>query len=176
MLATGGQQVAVGSQTLEFWWVKSLPLRAESAQVSWESVEEGTLVGAVELSASYTDVRGMTLKPGVYTLRYGIQPADGNHLGVSAHREFLLLSPGAADNSAAALGHDGAINLSRLSAGASHPASWSLDPPITSEAPLSIHESEAGLKAVVFAVPVSRDGNDVGTLSFALVLVGVIQS
>ena len=174
VVAVGGEQVAVGSKTLEFWWVKSLPLRADSGEISWASVEEGTLVGVVDLSAPYPDVRGTTMKAGVYTLRYGIQPADGNHIGVSEHREFLLLSPAEMDSTAAARSHDAAVTIAKLSTGA-HPPSWSLDPPIASEAPLSIRDNGSGMKAVVFSVPVSRDGNDVGTLSFALVLVGAVR-
>ena len=82
--------------TLDFWFVTSLPLQAGGAP-SWQQTEEGTIVGAVRVSAVYRDIRGRTIKPGTYTLRYGIQPANGDHLGVSPFREFLLLSPAAAD-------------------------------------------------------------------------------
>ena len=129
---------------------------------------------------------GVKFKPGdervyagkaeFYTLRYGIQPADGNHLGASPNPEFLLLSPAAADSSSAALGHDGAIKISKLTIGLSHPAIWGLDPPIAADAPLSLKKNDAGMTAVVFQVPVSRDGKDAGVLKFGLVLVGQIQS
>ena len=175
-LATGGQQVAVGGKTIEFWWVKALPLRPGSTEIGWSAVEEGALVGAVKLSSAYNEMRGRTIKPGVYTLRYGIQPADGNHLGASPNPEFLLLSPAAADSSSAALGHDGAIKISKLTIGLSHPAIWGLDPPIAADAPLSLKKNDAGMTAVVFQVPVSRDGKDAGVLKFGLILVGVIQS
>jgi hypothetical protein len=175
-LATGGQQVAVGAKALEFWWVKALPLRAGSSEIGWSAVDEGTLVGAVKLTTAYTEMRGRTIKPGTYTLRYGIQPADGNHLGASPNPEFLLLSPAAADASAAALGHDGTIKISKLAIGLSHPAVWALDPPIASDAPLSLKKNDAGMTAVIFELPVSRDGKDAGLLKFGLILVGEIQS
>jgi hypothetical protein len=176
LMAIGGQQVTFADKTLQFSWVKSLPLRFDSNEVAWSSIDEGTLVGAVRLSANFPDIRGNTMKAGVYTLRYGIQPADGNHLGVSPYREFLLLSPAAADKSVGALGHDGTIAVSKQTIGTTHPAAWSLDPPLTAEAPASISTDEAGLVHVVFEVPVSRDGKDVGTLKFGLILKGQIQS
>lgn len=176
IMAAGGQQVAFADKTLQFSWVKSLPLRSGSNEVAWSSIDEGALVGAVRLSANFPDIRGNTMKAGVYTLRYGIEPADGNHMGVSPYREFLLLSPAAADKSVVALGHDGTIAISRQTIGTSHPACWSLDPPLAAGAPASISTDEAGFVHVVFEVPVSRDGKDAGTLKFGLILKGQIQS
>jgi hypothetical protein len=174
-LAPGGQQVVVDGKTLEFWWVKALPLRTGSTDIAWSAVDEGALVGAVKLSAAYTEIRGRAIKPGVYTLRYGIQPADGNHLGASPNPEFLLLSPAAADTYGAALGHDGTIKLSKLTIGLSHPAVWSLDPPVAADAPLTVKKNDAGMSAVIFQVPASRDGRAAGFLKFGLILVGHIQ-
>jgi len=37
------------------------------------------------------------VKPGTYTLRYAVHPADGNHLGISPIRDFLVLVPVAMD-------------------------------------------------------------------------------
>ena len=134
-LASGGQRVDIGGKVLDFWWVKALPLRAGSSDIGWSAVEEGALVGAVKLGAPYTEMRGRTIKQGVYTLRYGIQPSDGNHLGASPNPEFLLLSPAAADASSAAPGHDGVIKISKLTIGLSHPAVWGPDPPVATDAP-----------------------------------------
>jgi hypothetical protein len=176
LMASGGQQVALAGKTLQFSWVKSLPLRSGSTDATWSEIDEGMLVGAVRLSADFPDIRGSMMKAGVYTLRYGIEPADGNHIGVSPYREFLLLSPAAVDKSVGALGHDGTIAISRQSIGLSHPACWSLDPPVTSDAPASVHTDQSGFVHVVFEVPVSRDGKDAGTLKFGLILKGQIQS
>lgn len=175
LMAPQGERVVVGGTTLEFWWVKSMPLLSSSTDVSWSAVEEGTLVGTVALSASYPDIRAGTMKAGIYTLRYGIQPADGAHTGVSPYRDFLLLAPAASDNSVAALGHDGAVALAKQALGGGHPASWCLDPPIAAGEVGSTRVNEAGQTSVVFSVPVSRDGKDVGTLKFGLVLVGTVQ-
>src|SRR5690349_5338257 len=86
LMAAGGQRVSIGRTTLEFWWVKSLPLTAESNDVGWSAVEEGTLVGAVRLSGDFTDIHARKIKRGIYTLRYAQQPQDG------ASREIALRS------------------------------------------------------------------------------------
>jgi hypothetical protein len=187
ILATGGQRVTIGGKTLDFWWVKSLPLMSESSAVSWTAVEEGTVVGAVKLSASYPDIRGKTIQSGLYTLRYGVQPQNGDHLGVSPYRDFLLLAPAAADSKIAALGHGGVVALAKQTPGASHPLSFSLDPPVARVGPLGpagragndsqgpTLTNDAGQTAVIFSVPVSREGKDAGDLTFGLILVGAIQ-
>jgi hypothetical protein len=159
---------------LDFWWVKSLPLKgAGGGAPSWQDVEEGTLVGAVRLSADYRDIRGRVIRPGVYTLRYGIQPANGDHLGVSPFRDFLLLSPAAIDKDPAASGHDGTIEMSKQAIGGSHPGVWSIDPPVATEPALQLHKTELGHDAVIMQVPTSRSG---AALKFGVVLVGKIEA
>src|SRR5947209_999711 len=65
LMAPSGARVNVGGKTLEFWWVKSMPLIPSSTGVAWSAVEEGTLVGAVLLNADFGDVRGATVKRGI---------------------------------------------------------------------------------------------------------------
>ena len=175
LLAPGGPRVTVGQKTIDFWFVKSLPLRSGTSDASWSSVDEGTLVGAVRLSAAHTEIRGKTLKAGLYTLRFALQPQDGAHLGASPNREFLLLGPSDEDNSVGALGHDAAVGLSKKAIGTSHPASWSIDPPQASGAAGAIVKNDIGLTSVVVEVPVSRDGKDAGTIKFGIVVQGTIQ-
>jgi hypothetical protein len=170
-ISPGGVRATANGITLTFWWVKELPLTAPS----WAGVAEGTLVGAVKVERDYRDIRGKVIKPGVYTLRYGIQPANGDHLGVSPFRDFLLLSPAAVDGTAAPQGHDGTVDLSKQTIGGSHPAVWSIDPPVATEAPLSIHTTDLGHKAVVVELAGIRDGKP-EPMRFGLVLVGRIEA
>lgn len=176
-LAAGGVRVVVakGPVTLDFWWVAGLPLK-DGTTVAWSDVEEGTLVGAVNISADYRDIRGRIIKAGLYTLRYGIQPQNGDHLGVSPFRDFLLVSPAAVDTDPAPHGHDGTIELSKQAIGGSHPGVWSIDPPVASAAPLSLHKTELDHDAVIMEVPVTRAGKPAGTFKFGLVLVGRIEA
>jgi hypothetical protein len=172
LLAPAGARVTNAGTNLDFWFVKTLPLQA-GGSASWQQAEEGTIVGAVRVSAAYRDIRGRAIKPGVYTLRYGIQPANGDHLGVSPYREFLLLSPASADTDVKPTGHEGTVDLSKQTIGGSHPAVWSLDPPALSDgAPLSTRTNDAGHEAVVFEVPTSSGA----PLRFGLILVGKIDA
>lgn len=176
-LGTEGVRVDVnkGAATLDFWWVSALPVKAGGASASWADVEEGSLVGAVSISSDFRDIRGRVIKQGTYTLRYGIQPQNGDHLGVSPFREFLLLSPASVDTDPAPKGHDGTIEMSKHSIGGSHPGVWSLDPPVAAQSVLSTHKTEFGHDAIVMQVPVSRDGKPSGSLRFGLVLIGKIE-
>ncbi len=178
VLAPGGVHAEAGKSSLDFWWVKTLPMKGDaSAAPSWSAVEEGTLVGAVRVAAAYPDVRGKTIKPGVYTLRYGIQPSNGDHLGVSPFREFLLLSPAAADGDPAPKGHDGTVELSKQAIGGSHPAVLSIDPPVGATDPtLATHRTDLGHQALIVEVPASRAGTTVATFRFGIVLIGRIEA
>jgi len=176
LLAPGGARAKVGAVVLDFWWVKALPLAGGSGEASWNAVEEGSLVGAVRLSADFRDIRGRILKQGPYTLRFGVQPDNGDHLGTSPFREFLLLLPAALDTDPAPRGHQGSIDISKLAVGGSHPAVWSIDPPSTTDAVLAPHTTELGHRAVLMEVPVVRDGKPAGTLRFGVVLVGRIDA
>jgi hypothetical protein len=170
VLSPEGVRVTSGAVTLDFWWVRSLTVRA--GDLSWLRVDEGSLVGAVRLSDSYRDIRGKTINAGVYTLRYAVQPDDGDHLGVSPYRDFLLLSPAGEDGTPAPTGHFGTVSMSKDTIGASHPAPWSLDPPVTEEPLFSTGKTEMGLTYLVLEVPTSAGR----ALRFGLVLIGRIDA
>jgi hypothetical protein len=167
LIAPGGATAKVGANTIEFWFVKSLEAKGKD----WSAVPEGALVGAMKTSAPFRDIRGRTMKAGTYLLRFGLQPQNGDHLGVSPHREFLLATPAAEDTSPTALGHDPAVDLAKKSINISHPAVLSLDPPVSTGAPLAVTETDAGHTAVVFEVPTAE-----GSLKFGLILVGLIEA
>jgi hypothetical protein len=167
-LSPGGATASIGETTIDFWWVKALEANAKD----WSGVAEGALVGAMKLSTSYRDIRGRTVKPGTYLLRFAMQPQNGDHLGVSPHREFLLATPAAEDTNPAALGHEPAVELAAKTVNITHPAVLSLDPPVASDAPLAVTQNDAGHTAVVFEVRTSSGG----ALRFGLILVGRIEA
>jgi hypothetical protein len=173
-LETGGVRASVDGKTLDFWWVKGVPV---TGAADWANVAEGSVIGAVRIGAAFRDIRGKVIKPGVYTLRYGIQPDNGDHLGVSPHRQFLLLIPAHDDTDPAPQGHDGTVELSKGSIGGSHPGVWSIDPPAAGEqAVLSQHKTDLGHEALIVEVPATRDGKSDGVLKFGIVLVGKIEA
>jgi hypothetical protein len=167
LLAPAGATVTAGPATLDFWWVSALPSKSSD----WSQVPEGSLVGAVRVAGAFKEIRGKTVKPGVYTLRLGLQPQNGDHLGVAPNREFLLLSPAEADTDPKALGFDGTVAISKQTIGASHPAALSLDPPISTGAPLSAVSNEMDHKGVTFEIKTASGG----TLKFGLILIGIIE-
>ena len=85
----------------EVWFRKEVPVTATPQQVekglTYEQIPETTLVGAVRFDKPVTDYRKQKIKPGVYTLRLGLQPMDGDHMGTAPDPYFLLVSPAAED-------------------------------------------------------------------------------
>jgi hypothetical protein len=158
-LAPAGVRATANGKTITFWWVKDLPGQA------WTEVPEGTLIGALKIDEPLPDIRGHVIKPGVYTLRYGIQPATSDHFGISPFRDFLLVSPAAADTDPAAAGHDAVVGLSKQTLGGSHPAVLSIDPPSAKGAPLEVYTTQLGHKSLSVQV---------GQLKFGIVLIGKI--
>ena len=157
-------KVTTGAATLDIWLVEKLERTADGP--GWTSVESGTLVGAVRVSGEFKEIRGKAVKPGVYTLRYGLQPQNGDHLGISTFRDFVLLSPAALDRDPKVLGFDGVVSLSKEVIGTAHPASLSLDPPDdASGAVLSTYKNELGHEGVVLQI---------GVLKFGLIVSGLI--
>jgi hypothetical protein len=60
-------------------------------------------------------------------VRYELIPDDGNHLGVSPNRDFLLLVPVALDpNPGALFKFDELVQMSRKATGTNHPGPLSL--------------------------------------------------
>src|SRR5215472_3416316 len=68
---------------------------AQGAAYTW--LADSALVAVVTFPKSTTDYRRQPLKAGTYTLRYAVHPQDGNHIGISPIRDFLLLVPIADD-------------------------------------------------------------------------------
>ena len=169
----GGITVKSGDVQLDLWWVKAIALaKPPEAAPAWGDVGDGTLVGAIRVSAPWSDIRGYVVRPGVYTLRYARQPANGDHLGVSPNREFLLMSPAAVDATPDPVGYKGAVDLSKQTVRRAHPSALSLDPPAATAAPLSPVKTDLDLEGVVFSVPTSAGPS----LTFGLILRGVIQN
>lgn len=161
-----------GDTTLEVWLASGVAVSAEGP--GWDAVESGTLVGALRVTGAFKEIRGKVVKPGVYTLRFGLQPQNGDHLGISANRQFLLVSPAAVDTDPKGLGYDGAVALAKQTTGTSHPSSLSLDPPDDAGTPLAAVTNDLGHQGVAMEVKQSLNGTPVGTIRFGLIVVGLI--
>jgi hypothetical protein len=171
LLADRGARVTVDEVTIDFWWVKALPVQADGT-FSWSGVPEGIVVGAARVAGTHEDVRGRRIRQGVYTLRFGLQPQNGDHLGTSPYREFLLVIPAASDTDPQPTGHEPTIELSKPTIKSSHPAVLSLDPPVADGQPLSVVTNDAGHQAVIFEVGLEKGG----TARFGLIVIGTIEA
>jgi hypothetical protein len=168
--------VTRGANTIELWWRKALPLEsAPSGTPAWSNVADGAVIGVMRTSKPLNDIRGFPMKPGVYVLRFALQPQDGDHMGVSPNRDFLLVGPAADDQSADPAGFKGAVALARKTQGKSHPAALSIDPASTGEAPGSVVTTETGFTSVVVSVPATSNDAAAGSLTFGLVLIGQVD-
>ena len=87
--------------TYEFWFVSELPLKSKPASPgkALEQVKETMLLGAVAISKPQRDYRDDELAAGVYTMRFALQPQDGDHLGTSEFITFTVLVPAKLDRS-----------------------------------------------------------------------------
>jgi hypothetical protein len=114
-----------GKVLSEVWLRKDLEAAASpdtSADVLYGKIAQGSLVGVIHYPEAAKDFRGQGIKAGFYTLRYELVPQDGNHMGVSQYRDFLLLVPAAKDTDPSkAVSFTDAIKLSRDSTDTGHP-------------------------------------------------------
>jgi len=145
-LVEPGHRVTKDGEVLaELWLVREPPpgggANEGALSVEFGALASSALVGVVHFPETWIDYRDTELPPGVYTLRYWVQPADGDHMGVSQYRDFLLLSPAAADGDPAALfEEEPLLALSEKASGRVHPAVIALFP---------VHDEPAGGAAVV---------------------------
>ncbi|MBC7820468.1 MAG: hypothetical protein IAG10_26585 [Planctomycetaceae bacterium] len=131
--AKGQKVVGKDGAVCSVWLVKEVPMKANfkpTLNVKYPFAP-GELIGVLQVQAKskYTDFRGQEIKPGVFTLRYGQQPEDGNHVGTSDLADFLLAIPAAVDTDPNPIAAFKALSeRSAKTSGSTHPAIFSLLP------------------------------------------------
>src|SRR5258708_39828012 len=131
MLQKDGVKVAAGSGTAfcEVWFRSTAPSGPKSSEegVTLPTIPQGALMGALRFPGRGADRRGQNIKPGVYTLRYSLQPVNGDHQGVAPQRDFLVMIPAADDTKPDAIANiDDLMKMSRKASGTPHPAVLSM--------------------------------------------------
>jgi hypothetical protein len=76
----------------QFWLVKELP-----NVKALDTIKPATLLGVAAVSKAQRDYRDDEIAPGVYTMRFTLQPQDGNHLGSADFLTFAVLTPAKID-------------------------------------------------------------------------------
>ena len=127
VLSPQGHRVTkAGAPMADYWFRTELPLEGQSEGVfgiEMGAVTASALVGVVRFHDTWIDYRETDLAPGVYSLRYWIQPADGDHMGVSEYRDFLLVLSAPEDQDPAQLfEEDPLLELSQRASERVHPA------------------------------------------------------
>lgn len=129
-LAPTGYRVAVDDgSALDFWPPAQVQTSDKPREDATYPLAPSLFFGVIHFARNARDARGNAISAGTYTLRYGLQPNDGNHLGTSPTPDFLLLVPVAADtNPAQTYSFDQLVLLSQQVTGKRHPAPLNLVP------------------------------------------------
>jgi len=174
---------AQGKPFAEFWLRKAVPASAKPAgpkgNVLFPVLAEGELLGALRFPGEGHDYRDQPIAAGVYTLRYGLQPVNGDHLGVSPYRDFALLVPAGKDKDLASLTAKRLEESSAEAAGTSHPAVLMLlaAPGGAQGEPTVVHDEAKDTWGVVAPLGLSVKGESGSpSLPIQLVVQGVAAS
>ena len=81
-----------GQPAFQFWLVNELP-----GAKALETIKPAALLGVVAVFKAQRDYRDDEIAAGVYTMRFALQPQDGNHLGSSDFLTFAVLTPAKLD-------------------------------------------------------------------------------
>ena len=131
-LADTGYRVNRGSRTVsEIWLCKQWPLEPdfEATPERLYPFTPGQLIGLIHFRRRGSEFRDQTISSGWYTLRFGLQPVDGNHVGTSPTRDFLLLVDAEQDEFVDAWKDKDLHERSAEAAGSTHPAMICLQRP-----------------------------------------------
>ncbi len=113
--------------------------RPASPEAVYPGFHSGVLIGLMRFPEGGTDFRGLPVGKGTYTMRYGVIPQDGNHVGAAPIVDFVLLIPLSEDTRApdAHLSSEELVELSKKASGTHHPSVINLAfPPDSVERPL----------------------------------------
>lgn len=173
-LQDSGVRVVKGERSVqcEIWLAKGVPLAEMTSDGVLFPLEPGGLVGAIRLVRRGYDFRDQPIDRGWYTLRYALQPVDGNHVGTSPTRDFLLASPAAEDVMPGDVVEAVLIERSQEAAQSTHPALISMQyPQDDAETPSLRFDEDHDWWLLHLVAPGEKDG-DKQDLAFDLVVVG----
>jgi hypothetical protein len=173
-----------GKPFAEIWLRKSIPASGKPAGakgvIQFPFLAESELLGVLQLLGEAHDYRDQSIAKGVYTIRYGLQPINGDHLGVSPFRDYSLLLPSAKDKALAILPRKQLETESAEAAGSSHPAvlfMLSVPSSSTPSAPTMIRDEEKNTWKVVLPLDLAIKGESKPMpYPVAIVVVGVSEA
>jgi hypothetical protein len=154
-----------GKPYADIWLRKATPASGKPAGANgtllFPVLSEGVLLGALRYTEQGQDYRDQSIPPGVYTLRYGVEPQNGAHLGVSPYRDFALLLPAAKDTTLDKLAKKSLEEKSAEAAGTSHPGVLmflAATEPAKADAPGIVEDKDKSTWAIVMPIPLAVKG------------------
>lgn len=173
-----------GRTLAEIWPREGVPAASKpegpKGAILYPFLGVGELLGACVLPNEAQDYRDQPIAKGVYTMRYGLQPVNGDHLGVSTHRDYTLLVPAAKDQALEPLARKPLEEKSAEAAGTSHPAVFLLlAVPETADrsTPSMVHDAEKNTWSVVFPWHLKIKGESAVTpFPVRMVVLGAAQT
>jgi hypothetical protein len=171
------QLVSGGSPVYEFWFAKEVPLQGKPASndKSLDAVKQPALLGVVSVPKSMRDYRDDELAAGVYTLRLGLQPQDGNHLGTSDYPWFAVLVPAKRDTRPDGItDYKSLVKASSQGTATDHPGILSLRPAAAADGTFpALSEPAPNHKSMRIKLPGKTAAGDAADLIFELVYQGM---
>lgn len=163
-----------GKPFAEIWLRKDVPVTAANSSdptINYSGIKPGMLIGVVHFDSGAGDFRGQKIAAGDYAMRYELIPADGNHMGVSSYRDFVLLVPLSADpGPSQVLDLTPLVVLSRKSTTTGHPAVFSIVPADSSKGSAPVFfQTDEGFGAVQATLGTTGSST---SLPIAIVLIG----
>jgi hypothetical protein len=163
-----------GKLVCEVWFAKELPAQASAEQIkngiTYRELKESQVIGAMRFDQNWRDYRKQKLNKGVYTMRLGFQPLDGDHSGKSEFTEFLVMSAAAKDQSPDLMAAKSMQDMSGKTMGTGHPGVLMLFPNTKPGQP-TIQSRPRDHWVVNVGCPVKAGGAS-GILGFGITLVG----
>lgn len=161
------------------WPRKALEAKATADQakagLKYSHLEETAVIGAVRFPQVFSDYRKQKIKPGVYTIRLGLQPMDGDHMGTAPFNDFGLLAPADLDKTPDPLDPKELLALSAKAVGRKHPGVMLLFPNKKPGGAPTVEAKPSDTWVLSFKVPTTAAGQP-ADLGFSLVVVGHSES
>jgi hypothetical protein len=173
-IADQGVRVQRGSRTVcEIWFCKQLPIDSgfEPSETQLYPFQPGQLIGMLYFPRRGAEFRDQAISSGWYTLRFGLQPVDGNHVGTSPTRDFLLLVDVDQDELADNWKDEDLNTASAEAAGSSHPAMLCLQRPAEG-GQLSLRHDEANDWWILHTAVQGMVGDQLQEIPLDLVVAG----
>jgi hypothetical protein len=165
-----------GKAVADIWFRKEVPAEATAEQIkngiSYREIKQTEVLGAIRFDQDWTDYRKQKVKAGVYTLRLGFQPQDGDHTGASQFTEFLVVLDAAKDSKPALMEPKEMVEASQKALSTGHPGVFMLFPNEKPAAQPQLMPKENNHWVLYSKEEFTVGGKKAGTIGIGLTLVG----